>query len=72
MQGEDALKSGQWVLSEEDKYKNQGEHVSVEGCDLEGDAFAADKGLLLEKSHEHYAIGAALAKPFDNRGKVKA
>lgn len=44
--------------------------MRVEPCSLEGGRFAGDYGLLLSESHKHYAVGASLAKPVDNAGKV--
>lgn len=58
-------------MSQDEKYADQASRVRVEPCDLEGVVFAADKGLLLDESHKHYAVGASLPKPFDNKGKVK-
>ena len=69
-QGEDALRTGEWVLSEDPKYQGQDSRVRVERCNLEGGIFQDDYGLLLDESHKHYAVGATLPKPFDNTGKV--
>eukprot|EP00904_Undaria_pinnatifida_P004761 jgi/Undpi1/14286/HiC_scaffold_9.g03935.m1 len=68
-QGENALRTGEWVLSEDEKYDGQASRVRVEPCNLEGGRFATDYGLLLDESHKHYAVGATLAKPYDNAGK---
>lgn len=68
-QGEDALRTGEWVLSNDEKYEGQASRVRVEPCNLKGGRFATDYGLLLDESHKHYAVGATLAKPFDNTGK---
>lgn len=71
-QGEDALRTGEWVLSKDDhpKYAGQESRVRVEPCSLEGGRYAGDYGLLLSESHKHYAVGARLPKPVDNAGKV--
>lgn len=71
-QGEDALRAGEWVLSDDPKYEGQESRVRVEPCSLEGGRFAGDYGLLLSESHKHYAVGASLPKPVDNAGKVSA
>eukprot|EP00752_Nemacystus_decipiens_P005999 g5417.t1 len=70
-QGEDALRTGEWVLSQDQdpKYDRQESRVRVEPCSLEGGRFAGDYGLLLSQSHQHYAVGAPLPKPLDNAGK---
>ena len=65
LQGEDALRTGEWVLSKDDKYDGQASRVRVEPCNLKGGRFATDYGLLLGESHKHYAVGATLEKPFD-------
>lgn len=69
-QGEDALRTGEWVLSEDKKYAEQESRVRIEPCDLEGRVFAADKGILLAESHKHYGLGSTFDKPVDNQGKV--
>ncbi|CAM9582776.1 unnamed protein product [Ectocarpus sp. 4 AP-2014] len=68
-QGEDALRTGEWVLSQDPKYEGQEARVRVERCDLEGGVFHGDYGLLLDESHKHYGVGATLPKPVDNTGK---
>lgn len=69
-QGENALRTGEWVLSEDSKYEGQDTRVGVEPCNLEGGVFAGDYGLLLDESHKHYAVGASFPKPINNAGKV--
>lgn len=69
-QGGDALQTGEWVLSDDSKYKGQESRVRMEQCTLEGGVCHGDYGLLLDEAHKHYGLGVTLPKPFDNTGKV--
>lgn len=69
-QGEDALRTGEWVLSDDVKYAGQESRVRVVPCDLEGGIFPADRGILLDEPHKHYGLGASFDKPISNEGKV--
>lgn len=60
-------------MSKDERYDGQESRVRIEPCDLEGGPFyGADRGILLEKSHKHYGLGASFDKPIDNHGKVGA